>query len=373
MAAIEPYVRTEHTPDMPPPSSEIGPIHWLRINLFSNVFNSILTIVALYLLYVTITPFIEWAFINADWTAPNNIGNSCKAGGGACWSFIVTRFDQFMYGFYPVEARWRVNLGFVLFAVPLACLAIEGVPYKKYFAIFLVFVYPFFAYFLFFGGEVLPKVETTLWGGLFLTLVLAIVPIAVSLPLGTLLALGRRSNMPMVRMFCVGFIELPRGVPLISVLFMASVVLPLFLPPGTYFDKVLRALVGMSIFAAAYMAEVVRGGLQAIPKGQFEAAQAMGLSYWKMMSLVILPQALKIVIPGIVSTFIGLFKDTTLVLIIGLLDMLNMIQSAGQDKNWLGTSVEGYVFAAFVYWIFCFSMSRYSIYLENKLHTGHRR
>lgn len=372
MPAIEPYVRTEHTPDMPPPSSEVGPIHWLRVNLFSSPFSSILTILALYLLYVTVVPFIEWAFINADWSSPNNIDNVCKAG-GACWSFIIIRFDQFIYGFYPADARWRVNLGFLLFAVPLACLLIERVPYKKYFAIYMVFLYPFIAYFLFFGGGVLETVETEQWGGLFLTLVLAIVPIAVSLPLGTLLALGRRSNMPILRMFCIGFIELPRGVPLISVLFMASVVLPLFLPPGTYFDKVLRALVGMSIFAAAYMAEVVRGGLQAIPKGQYEAAEAMGLNYWKMMWLIILPQALKIVIPGIVSNFIGLFKDTTLVLIIGLLDMLNMIQAAAQDKNWLGTIVEGYVFAAFVYWIFCFSMSRYSIYLEDKLHTGHRR
>ena len=196
--------------------------------------------------------------------------------------------------------------------------------------------------------------------------------IVVSLPLGILFALGRRSEMPIIRMICIGFIELWRGVPLITVLFMGSVMLPLFLPPGTNFDKILRTLIVMALFAAAYMAEVVRGGLQAIPKGQYEAAQAMGLSYWKTMGLIILPQALKIVIPGIVNTFIALFKDTTLVLVIGLLDFLSIIQSATTHKNWLGTSTEGYVFAAAVYWIFCFSMSRYSIRLERKLDTGHR-
>jgi general L-amino acid transport system permease protein len=245
------------------------------------------------------------------------------------------------------------------------------VPYKKYTALFLIFVYPILAYFLFFGGAFLEEVDTEQWGGLFLTLVLAIIPIAVSLPLGTLLALGRRSEMPIIRTFCICLFELPRGVPLITVLFMSSVVLPLFLPPGTFFDKVLRVLVGMSFFAAAYMAETVRGGLQAIPRGQYEAAQALGLSYWKMMGFVILPQALKIMIPGIVSSFIGLFKDTTLVVVVGLFDMLNMIGAASAHSNWLGTDIEGYVFAALVYWIFCFGMSRYSIYLEHKLHTGH--
>jgi general L-amino acid transport system permease protein len=217
----------------------------------------------------------------------------------------------------------------------------------------------------------LPEVETPLWGGLFLTLVIAIVGIVASLPIGIVLALGRRSNMPIVRAVCVGFIEFWRGVPLITVLFMSSVMFPLFMPEGVNFDKLVRALVGVAIFSAAYMAEVVRGGLQAIPKGQFEAAQALGLSYPKMMVFVVLPQALKLVIPGIVNTFIGLFKDTTLVLIIGLFDFLGMAQLAATNPDWLGFAVEGYVFTGFGFWIFCFSMSRYSQYLEKKLHTGH--
>jgi general L-amino acid transport system permease protein len=219
--------------------------------------------------------------------------------------------------------------------------------------------------------ELLPYVETPLWGGLFLTLVIAAVGIVASLPIGIVLALGRRSEMPIVRALCVCFIELWRGVPLISVLFMASVMFPLFMPEGLTFDKLLRALVGVTLFSSAYMAEVIRGGLQAIPKGQYEAAQALGLSFWKSMGLIILPQALKLVIPGIVNTFIGLFKDTTLVLIIGLFDLLGMAQLAGTNPDWLGFSHEGYVFVAFVFWIFCFSMSRYSQHLERKLHTGH--
>ena len=217
----------------------------------------------------------------------------------------------------------------------------------------------------------LPEVETPLWGGLFLTLVIAGVGIVASFPIGIVLALGRRSNMPIMRAVCIGFIEFWRGIPLITVLFMSSVMFPLFMPEGMTFDKLLRALIGVMLFSAAYMAEVVRGGLQAIPRGQFEAAGALGLSYPKMMGFIVLPQALKIVIPGIVNTFIGLFKDTTLVLIIGLFDFLGMAQLAATNPNWLGFSVEGYVFTAFGFWLFCFSMSRYSQHLEKKLHTGH--
>jgi general L-amino acid transport system permease protein len=199
------------------------------------------------------------------------------------------------------------------------------------------------------------------------------VGIVASLPVGIVLALGRRSQMPIVKSVCVIYIEFWRGVPLITVLFMSSVMLPLFFPEGTDFDKLLRAMIGIIMFQSAYMAEVVRGGLQAIPKGQYEAAAALGLSYWKSMSLIILPQALKLVIPGIVNTFIALFKDTTLVLIIGLFDLLAIIQQANSDSSWLGFDTEGYVFAASIFWVFCFSMSRYSIALEAKLHTGHKR
>lgn len=218
-------------------------------------------------------------------------------------------------------------------------------------------------------------VETPLWGGLLVTLVVAIVGMVGSMPLGILLALGRRSNLPVVRFVSIAFIEFVRGVPLITVLFMASVMLPLFLPPGVNFDKLLRALIGVTLFTAAYMAEVVRGGLQAIPRGQYEAASALGMGYWKSMQLIILPQALKIVIPGIVNSFISLFKDTSLVLIIGIFDLLGIVQFNFTDPNWAspGLAATGYVFAAAVFWLFCFGMSRYSIYTERRLDTGYRR
>jgi len=221
----------------------------------------------------------------------------------------------------------------------------------------------------------LAPVRTNEWGGLMLTLVVAIVGITGSLPIGILLALGRRSKMPIVRYFCIGFIELWRGVPMVTVLFMANVMLPLFLPPGTDVDRLLRALVGVTMFSSAYMAEIVRGGLQAIPRGQYEAAAAMGLGYWQMMRLIILPQALKIVIPGIVNTFIGLFKDTTLVVFVGLFDLLGMVQVSLDDQNWATphTAATGFVFAAMIYWVFCFGMSRYSLFMERRLSAGQRR
>ena len=235
-------------------------------------------------------------------------------------------------------------------------------------------IYPVIAFYLLHGGAFgLSTVATSQWGGLMLTLVIATVGIAGALPLGILLALGRRSNMPAVRVVCVTFIEFWRGVPLITVLFMSSVMLPLFMPEGMNFDKLLRALIGVILFQSAYIAEVVRGGMQAIPKGQYEAAAAMGLGYWRAMGLVILPQALKMVIPGIVNTFIALFKDTSLVIIIGLFDLLNSVKQATADPSWLGMATEGYVFAALVFWIFCFGMSRYSMHLERKLDTGHKR
>ncbi|HET6522547.1 MAG TPA: amino acid ABC transporter permease, partial [Geminicoccaceae bacterium] len=325
----------------------------------------------LWLLWETVPPILSWALFDA--TFAGNSRADC-AGEGACWVFVKVRFGQFLYGFYPITERWRINTAFLLLVLWAIPLFLPGFRHKIAVAASLLFVYPVVAFYLFHGGAFgLRVVETSLWGGLFLTLVIAGVGITASLPLGILFALGRRSHMPVVRMLSVGFIELVRAVPLITVLFMASVMLPLFLPPGVNFDKLLRALVGVSLFSAAYMAEVVRGGLQAIPKGQYEAAAALGLSYWKTMGLVVLPQALRIVIPGIVNTFIGLFKDTTLVLIIGLFDLLGMVQAALTDATWLGLAVEGYVFAGFGFWIFCFAMSRYSMHLERKLATGHKR
>jgi general L-amino acid transport system permease protein len=340
---------------------------WLRANLFSTPLNAALTIGGLVLLYLILVPAIDWAIIQARWSGASRA--DCGEH-GACWVFVKARLGQFIYGFYPAAERWRVDLAFVLLVVlavvlrrrDMRTIVAAGVGYFVLAAFLLV------------GGALgLPYVETTKWGGLMLTLVIAIVGIAGSLPLGILLALGRRSRRPIIRALSIAYIELWRGVPLITVLFMASVMLPLFLPEGVTVDKLARALVGVVLFAAAYVAEVVRGGLQAIPKGQFEAASALGLSYWQSHGLIILPQALRIVIPGLVNVFIALLKDTTLVLIIGLFDLLGMIQAALADPNWLGFAMEGYVFAGAVFWILCFGLSRLSQGLEARLaHTTRR-
>jgi len=362
-----------HHPDLPAPVTEVGVVGWVRRNLVSSWANGLLTLFGLWLIWQLVPPVVQWAIIDADFVGSTR--DDCSRE-GACWVYIRVWFRQILYGRYPVEEIWRINTGYLLLLVSVIPLFIKTLSRKVKVAIgaYLLLVYPVIAFILFSGDYFgLKWVETPLWGGLFLTLVIGGVGIVMSLPLGVVLALGRRSQMPIIRGLSVGFIELWRGVPLITVLFMSSVMFPLFLPEGMNFDKLLRALVGVMLFSAAYMAEVVRGGLQAIPKGQYEAADALGLSYWKSMSLIIMPQALKMVIPGIVNTFIGLFKDTTLVLIIGLLDFLGMTQFVGTNPDWLGFAVEGYVFTAFTFWCFTFSMSRYSQHLEKKLETGHKR
>lgn len=366
------YAPGEH-PTLPPPVKDSGILYWLRKNLFSSVSNSLLTLLAIALLFYSIPPLLNWGIFTASWGGTDP--KACEVEGvGACWSFINARFEQFIYGFYPDEEKWRVNCLFALFFGLIAYLIIPNLPKKGLVGVFTIIGLPIISYILLAGGYFgLNEVPTSNWGGLMLTLVISFVGIVASLPLGVLLALGRRSNMPIIKSICVIFIELWRGVPLITVLFMSSVMFPLFMPEGVSFDKLLRALLGIALFSSAYMAEVVRGGLQAIPKGQIEAAQSLGLNYPKTMIFIVLPQALKVVIPGIVNTFIGLFKDTTLVLIIGLFDFLGIIQAASQDPKWLGYHTEGYVFAALVYFLFCFGMSRYSMHLERKLHTGHKR
>lgn len=357
-------------PDLPPPANTVGVVGWVRSNLFNSPLNSVLTLAAAYLIYEALAWLISWGILQADW-----VGDSREActSGGACWVFVYARLQQFTYGFYPDSEIWRVNLVFALFAVGLLWLAIERIPHKNIGALVTLVVFPVAAFYLLRGGSFgLVDVETHQWGGLMLTLVIAVVGIVASLPIGILLALGRRSNMPLIKSLCVVYIEFWRGVPLITVLFMASVMLPLFMTAGAESDKLMRAMIGVIMFQSAYMAEVVRGGLQAIPKGQYEAAQALGLNYWQSTGLIILPQALKLMIPGIVNTFIALFKDTSLVLIIGLFDLLAIVQSALNDPNWLGYSIEGYLFVAFVFWVFCFSISRYSMALERKLNTSHR-
>lgn len=357
---------------LPAPHSAVGPVAWMRSNLFSSWYNTLLTLLSLYLLYLIIPPLLRWALVDADLAGTTR--EDCVSG-GACWVFIKMRFAQFMYGFYPQELRWRVDLTVILAIVAAVPLFLRQFQRKMLYGIGYIVLYPVIAWWLLYGGGILglETVPTAQWGGLMLTLVIAAAGITGAMPLGILLALGRRSNMPAVRVICITFIEFWRGVPLITVLFMSSVMLPMFLPEGMNFDKLLRALIAVILFEAAYIAEVVRGGLQALPKGQYEAAAALGLGYWRMMGLVILPQALKLVIPGIVNTFIALFKDTSLVIIIGLFDLFNSIHQATVDPAWLGMSIEGYVFAAFVFWIFCFGMSRYSIHLEKKLNRGHAR
>jgi len=358
-------------PDLPPPVATTGVVGWMRANLFSSPLNAILTLSAIYLIYLAVPPLLNWLVFDANFNEGTSRAECVKE--GACWTMIRARFGQLMYGYYPTGERWRVNLAFLLLFGSVAALLIENVPGKRWTGMFLFLVYPVLAFVLFYGGLGLAPVDTSLWGGLMLTLILATTGIAASLPIGVVLALGRRSTMPVIRIATVAFIEFVRGVPLITVLFMASVIFPLFLPEGMNFDKVVRALVGISLFSAAYMAEVIRGGLQAIPKGQYEGAMSVGLSYWKMNALIILPQALRISIPGIVNSFIGLFMDTNLVLIMGLIELLGIAQQSSRDPDWLGLINTALAFVSLVYFAFCFSMSRYSQYLERKLHTGHKR
>jgi general L-amino acid transport system permease protein len=369
-------INTEALPTMRPPRVMVGPIAWMRENLFSTWTNSILTVIGLVVVYKLVVGVLDWAVMSAVWSGED--GSACSGDNvGACWPFIRAKFGQFMYGRYPFDERWRVNLTYVLAVAGLLPLMIPAVGGKKWLAIYCFVIFPVIAFFLLVGGAFgLPYVATEYWGGLLVTLVVASVGIVASFPVGVLLALGRRSKMPIVRWASVCFIEFVRGVPLITVLFMSSVMLPLFLPEGVSFDKLLRALVGVALFDGAYMAETIRGGLQAIPRGQSEAADALGLSYSKKIALVILPQALKLVIPGIVNNAVGLFKDTSLVLIIGIFDLLGIVQlNVTADAKWFAptTSMTGYVFAALIFWFFCFSMSRYSQFIERRLAAGERR
>lgn len=379
-----PYVRQTFLPAQEPPRSASSAIRWARKNLFASLTDSILTIVAVVALLYYLPRMIDWLFISAVWTgADRSVCTTALQGGvqpddwsGACWAYVNDRFLQFMFGSYPRDQLWRPLVVLALFVGLLIPLLMPKAPRKGLNALLLLVALPIVAYFLLLGGWFgLSHVETPLWGGLMVTLILSFVGIVVSFPVGIMLALGRRSPMPVVRTASVAFIELIRGVPLITVLFMASVLLPLFLTPGNNIDKFLRALVGVSIFASAYMAEVIRGGLQAMPKGQYEAADALGLNYFQKMVLIILPQAIKLVIPGIVNTFIGIFKDTSLVTIISMYDLLGIVKASFGDSGWQTpvTPLTGLIFAGFVFWIFCFGMSRYSAFMERHLDTSHQR
>lgn len=384
MAESITYVRDHFLEAEKPPTSDSSVIGWIRKNLFASAKDSVLSIVALLALVYFLPGLINWLFVSAVWTGSDRTacltvdqGGQLPAGwNGACWAYVGDRFVQFMFGSYPRDELWRPLLVVAMFVGLLIPFLMPKMPRKGLNALLLLIVLPVVAFFLLLGGVFgLRPVETSLWGGLMVTLIISFVGIAISLPAGILLALGRRSTMPILKTVCVAFIELIRGVPLITVLFMASVLLPLFLEPGNNIDKFLRALIGVSIFASAYMAEVIRGGLQAIPKGQYEAADALGLNYFHKMTFVVLPQAIKLVIPGIVNTFIGMFKDTSLVTIISMYDLLGIVKASFGDSAWITpvTPLTGLIFAGFTFWIFCFGMSRYSAFVERRLDTNHKR
>ena len=377
------FVRTEEVATLPPPMKTSGLVFWARTNLFATPLDSAMSLIAISILVWFVPPLFSWLFVTAQWTGTDRTFCTTAAQGGihpdgwsgACWAFVGAKWKQFLFGRYPASQYWRLWVIGILFLALFVPLLLPKAGRKALNAILFFGVFPIIAYFLLAGGLGLPEVETPLWGGLMITLVISFVGIAVSLPLGIILALGRRSKMPIIKMLSVGFIELIRGVPLVTVLFMASVMLPLFLPPGVTFDKLLRALIGVALFASAYMAEIVRGGLQAIPKGQYEGADSLGLGYWQKMGLIVLPQALKMVIPNIVSSFISLLKDTSLVYIIGMFDLLGVVRQNFSDANWASaqTPKTGLIFAAFVFWIICFSMSRYSQSVERRLDTSHKK
>ena len=432
----KPFVAAGDIPPSPPPSSVVGPVAWVRENLFSSISNTVMTLVGGFIIYSLLAAVIPWLFVDSVWNA-TSLSDCRSIDDGACLAVIKERYLQFIYGFYPDEERWRSILAFVLMIIAVWPVLFAGAPRKMLYASAL---YPATAYWLIWGGTIwgpigvmlgpiiaiiayrvlspvlrgtsmeegianilsilfacavivlwwlfgveifdgtlssvvsigLPVVESSKIGGFLLSLIIGISGIAGSFPLGIALALGRRSNLLIIKAMSTGFIEFIRGVPLITLLFVASTLLNYFLPPGTSFDIILRVVIMVTIFAAAYMAEVIRGGLAALPKGQYESADALGLDYWKSMRLIILPQALKIAIPGIVNTFIGLFKDTTLVSVIGLLDPVGILNPIRADQNWNGIVWELYGFIGIFFFIFCFGMSRYSMYLERKLQTGHR-
>jgi general L-amino acid transport system permease protein len=420
------FVRHAQLPERAPPTAQAGAMLWLRENLFNSWFNALLTLLLVYIIAKGVLGVWPW-FAGATWEA-GSLQECRQRGGGACLAVINERWRQFLFGFYPRSEHWRPVLAFLWLVVAIAPVLFPSVPRRLFWATAL---FPFAAYWLIWGGSLWPVLMVlvgiglgyvayrllavrlgaltaalagllvfVVWmqvaaapiardlsrilpldllavpsrniGGFTLTLIIGVSAISLSLPLGILLALGRQSNMFFIKTLCVGFIEFIRGVPLITLLFVASVMLAYFLPPGTTFDLVLRVIIMVTLFASAYIAEVIRGGLAALPRGQYEAADAMGLTYWQAMRLIILPQALKISIPGIVNVFIGLFKDTTLVAIIGLLDPLGLTTAVRATTEWNGVIWELYGFVALIFFAFCYGMSKYSQHLERRLRTEHR-
>ena len=351
--------------------SGIKKLDILNKNINTNNFNATLSLFIIFLLIFCIPPLLNWFIFDA------NISGKTKeacTGNGACWVYIKVWFNRFMYGMYPNAEQWRVNLSFAIVLAFVGMGFFMPTKYRKYltlyYTIFLPIISFFLIYYLISGGSFgLEWVETGAWGGLSLTFIVSFFCLIFCFPIGMILALGRRSDLPAIKYSSLGFIEFWRGVPLITVLFMSAVMFPMFLPDGTYMDKLIRVIIAITLFEAAYVAEVIRGGLQALPRGQYDAAKSLGMGYWRLHLLVILPQALKLVIPGIANTFLALVKDTPLIFVVGLLELAGMLGLAKTNPEWLGFSMEGYVFAAIIFWIICYSMSRYSQNLELKYKT----
>jgi len=349
-----------------PPVASVGVLGWMRKNLFNSIFNSLLTLFTFYFLLKVVPPFVQWAFVDSLWFASSE---ACRAGAGACWSVVTKNIRFILFGFYPYDQQWRPLVSMVILFTLLAFSRNRKFWTKS---LGYAWIAGLFSMGLLMKGGILglESVESTKWGGLPLTLLLAVFGLTAAYPLGIVLALGRQSKMPIVKILSVLYIELIRGVPLISLLFMSSVIFPLFLPEGVNINKILRAQAAIILFTAAYIAEVVRGGLQGISRGQYEAAGSLGLNYYLTMRLIILPQALKIVIPPSVSILISAFKDTSLVVIIALYDVLKTTQSTLSNPLWMGFSKEAYLFVAVLYFLGCFSMSNFSRKLEKELSAG---
>jgi general L-amino acid transport system permease protein len=367
------FVRSDILAPLTPPRNNRALIGVIRERLFSSWGDTALTLILIVLIYLCVSSAINFTIIHAAW--PGQGREACAIKTGACWPFVEAKLPQFIYGRYPEAERWRVILASLLVAISFPLFLIPALRAKRLAVYYALLQFPIITILLAGGVFGLAPVETPLWGGLALTVTVAFTGMAASLPLGVLLALGRRSELPVVRYLSIAFIEFWRGVPLVTVLFMASVMAPLFLPQSTpSSSKLLRALAAIAVFFSAYVAEVIRGGLQGVPKGQFEAASALGLGYWRTMWLVALPQTIKNVLPSLVNIFITLFKDTTLVLTIGLFDFLGMIQLGLVDPKWATPSVSltAYVFAAAVYWAFCFTLSQIASLIERRMSLGER-
>lgn len=342
----------------------------LRQRLFATWLDTVVSLLCLYVVWRVSVPLVDWLLVEANWKGASR--EDCTSS-GACWVFIRARFAQFMYGQYPVPERWRVDLLGLLAVFAGAALSWRGLPRRRTLAIAVAVILPPLGIWLLYGGFGLKIVETREWGGLMLTLFLAIYAGLIAVPLGILLALGRRSRLPLIRFASIVFIEFWRGVPIITVIFLASLLLPLIMPTGFNVDRLARAVIGLAFVIAAYMAEAVRGGLQALPDGQTEAAQALGLGYWRIMRLIVLPQALRISLPAMTNEFIALFKNTTLVLIVSIFDLLGIAQAALADPAWVGMNMEAYVFAGAIYWFACFGLSQWSRSQEKRLQAAHGR